>query len=92
MLKGFSQLIKTSERKLNPLETNDWKGYVNKNFNDLPKQNNFKKLSPYTSKGAVFIERLNETIRNSLKKKKETGVRTWKRFTVDRASVHQNEV
>ena len=65
---AFSQIIKTSKRKPNLLETDDGKEYVNKIFNDFLKKNNIKKYSRYTDEGAVFAERFNRTIRNLLKK------------------------
>ena len=65
---AFSQIIKTSRRKPNLLETDDGKEYVNKLFNDFLNNNNIKRYSRYTDKGAVFAERFNRTIRNLLKK------------------------
>ena len=65
---AFSQIIKTSKRKPNLLETDDGKEYVNKIFNEFLNYNNIKRYSRYTDKGAVFAERFNKTIRNSLKK------------------------
>ena len=65
---AFSQIIKTSRRKPNLLETDDGKEYVNKIFNEFLNYNNIKRYSRYTDKGAVFAERFNKTIRNLLKK------------------------
>ena len=65
---AFSEIIKSSNRKPNLLETDDGKEYVNKNFKELLKNNNIKRYSRYTDKGAVFAERFNRTIRNVLKK------------------------
>ena len=65
---AFSQIIKTSKRKPNLLETDDGKEYVNKIFNDFLNNNKIKRYSRYTDKGAVFAERFNRTIRNLLKK------------------------
>ena len=65
---AFSQIIKTSRRKPNLLETDDGKEYVNKNFSELLINHNIKGYSRYTDKGAVFAERFNRTIRNLLKK------------------------
>ena len=65
---AFSQIIKTSGRKPNLLETDDGKEYVNKIFNEILNNNNIKSYSRYTDKGAVFAERFNKTIRNLLKK------------------------
>ena len=65
---AFSQIIKTSRRKPNLLETDDGKEYVNKIFNEFLNKNKIKIYSRYTDKGAVFAERFNRTIRNLLKK------------------------
>ena len=65
---AFSQIIKTSKRKPNLLETDDGKEYVNKIFNEFLNYNKIKRYSRYTDKGAVFAERFNRTIRNLLKK------------------------
>ena len=65
---AFSQIIKTSRRKPNLLETDDGKEYVNKIFNEFLNNNKIKRYSRYTGKGAVFAERFNKTIRNLLKK------------------------
>ena len=65
---AFSQIIKTSRRKPNLLETDDGKEYVNKIFNEFLNTNKIKRYSRYTDKGAVFAERFNRTIRNLLKK------------------------
>ena len=65
---AFSQIIKTSRRKPNLLETDDGKEYVNKIFKEFLNNNKIKRYSRYTDKGAVFAERFNRTIRNLLKK------------------------
>ena len=65
---AFPQIIKTSRRKPNLLETGDGKEYVNKFFNDFLNNNKIKKFSRYTDKGAVFAERFNRTVRGLLKK------------------------
>ena len=65
---AFSQIMKTSKRKPNLLETDDGKEYVNKIFNEFLNNNKIKRYSRYTDKGAVFAERFNRTIRNLLKK------------------------
>ena len=64
----FSEVIKTLNRKPDLNETDDGKEYVNKISYDFVKQNNIKSYSRYTSRRAVFAERLNRTIRNFLKK------------------------
>ena len=65
---AFSEIIKSSNRKPNLLETDDGKEYVNKIFNEFLNNNNIKRYSRYTDKGAVFAERFNRTMRNLLKK------------------------
>ena len=65
---AFWQIIKTSRRKPNLLETDDGKEYVNKIFSDFLDTNNIKRYSRYTDKGVVFAERFYRTIRNLLKK------------------------
>ena len=65
---AFSEIIKSSNRKPNLLETDDGKEYVNKIFNEFLNNNKIKRYSRYTDKGAVFAERFNKTVRNLLKK------------------------
>ena len=65
---AFSQIIRTSRRKPNLLETDDGKEYVNKIFNKLLINHNIKRYSRNTALGAVFAHRFNRTIRNLLKK------------------------
>ena len=65
---AFSEIIKSSNRKPNLLETEDGKEYVNKIFNEFLNKNKIKRYSRNTDKGAVFAERFNRTIRNLLKK------------------------
>ena len=65
---AFSQTIKTSRRKPNLLETDDGKEDVHKIFNELLNNQNIKRYSRYTDKGAVFAERFNRTTKNLLKK------------------------
>ena len=65
---AFSQIIKTSRRKPNLLETDDGKEYVNKNFSEFLNNQNIKRYSTNTALGAVFDERFNRTLRNLLKK------------------------
>ena len=65
---AFSEIIKSSNRKPNLLETDDGREYVNKIFNEFLNNNKIKRFSRYTDKGAVFAERFNKTIRNLLKK------------------------
>ena len=65
---AFSEIIKSSNRKPNLLETDDGKEYVNNIFNEFLKKNNIKRYSGYTDEGAVFAERFIRTIRNLMKK------------------------
>ena len=65
---AFSQIIKTSRRKPNLLETDDGREYVNKIFNEFLNNNRIKRYSRNTHVGAVFAEGFNRTIRNLLKK------------------------
>ena len=65
---AFSQIIETSKREPNLLETDDGKEYVNKLFDKFLNNNNIKSYSRYTDKGVVFAERFNRTVRNLLKK------------------------
>ena len=65
---AFSEIIKSSNRKPNILETHNGKEYVNQTFNQFLNNNNNKRYSRYTDNGAVFAERFNRTIRNLLKK------------------------
>ena len=65
---AFSQIIKTSRRTPNLLETDDGKKYVNKSFSELLNNHNIKRYSRNTTPGAVIAERFNRTLRNLLKK------------------------
>ena len=65
---AFPQIIKTSRRKPNLLETDDGKEYVYKIFNEFSNKHNIKRYSRNTALGAVFAERFITTIRNLLKK------------------------
>ena len=65
---AFSELIKSSNRKPNLLETDDGKEYVNKIFNEFSNNDNIRRYSRYTDKGAVIAERFKRTIRNLSKK------------------------
>ena len=64
---AFSRIIKASNRKLDLLEKDDGKEYLNKTFNEVLNTNNMKRYSCFTDNGAVFAERFNRTIRNLLK-------------------------
>ena len=64
----FSQIVKSSKRKLSLLETGDGKEYVEKHFNEFLNNHNIKRDSRNTALGAVFAERFDRTISNPLKK------------------------
>ena len=64
----FSNVITKSKRKPKLIETDDGKEFVNKIFNDYLKQNDIKRYSRFTDKGAVFAERFNRTLRNLVRK------------------------
>ena len=75
---ALEQIITTSKRKPNLIETDDGKEFANKIFETYLKSQNIKRYSRYTSKGAVFAERFNRTIRNLLKKPVfENGDANW---------------
>ena len=75
---AFEQIITTSKRKPNLIETDEGKEFANKIFESYLKSQNIKRYSRYTSKGAVFAERFNRTIRNLLKKPVfENGDANW---------------
>ena len=65
---AFSQIIQTSRRKANLLETDDGKEYVNKFFSEFLNNHSNKRCSRKTALGAVSAERFNRTIRILLKK------------------------
>ena len=65
---AFSEIIKSSNRKPNLLETHDGKEYVNKTFNEFLNNNKIKRYSRYTDKGVVFAERFIRTIRKLFEK------------------------
>ena len=65
---AFSEIIKTSRRKPNLLETDDGKKCVNKILNEFLNNHNLKRFSRNTALGAVFAERFNRTIHILLKK------------------------
>ena len=75
---AFEQIITTSKRKPNLIETDDGKEFANKIFESYLTSQNIKRYSRYTSKGAVFAERFKRTIRNILKKPVfENGDANW---------------
>ena len=65
---AFFEILNSSNRKTNLLETDYGKEYVHKNFFDFLNNINIKRYSRYTDKGAAIAERFNRTILNILKK------------------------
>ena len=65
---SFSQIIKTSRRKPNLLETDDGQEYVEKIFSEFLINQNITRYSRNTALGAVFAGRVSRTIRNLIKK------------------------
>ena len=65
---SFENIIISSKRKPDLLETDRGKEFHNNNYQDFLKKNNIKLYSRNSSYGAVFAERFNRTIRDLLKK------------------------
>ena len=65
---SFENIIISSKRKPNLIETDRGKEFYNNIFQDFLNKNNIKLYSRNTSYGAVFAERFNRTIRDLLKK------------------------
>ena len=65
---SFENILISSKRKLNLIETDRGEEFYNNIFQDFLNKNNIKLYSRNSSYGAVFAERLNRTIRNLLKK------------------------
>ena len=64
----FENIIKSSKRKPNLIETDRGKEFYNATIKNFLKLKNFHHYSRYTSRGAVFVEFFNRTLRNLLKK------------------------
>ena len=64
----FENILISSKRKPNLIESDRGKEFYNKIFQDFLNKNNIKLYSRNSSYGAVFAERFNRTIRNLLKK------------------------
>ena len=64
----FENILLTSKRKPNLIETDRGKEFYNNIFQDFLNKNNIKIYSRNSSYGAVFPERFNRTIRDRLKK------------------------
>ena len=64
----FENILTSSKRRPNLIETDRGKEFYNNIFQDFLSKNNIKLYSRNTSLGAVFAERFNRTIRDLLKK------------------------
>ena len=65
---SFENILITSKRKPNLIETDRGKEFYNNIFQDFLNKNNIKLYSRNSSYGVVFAERFNRTIRDLLKK------------------------
>ena len=65
---SFENILISSDRKPNLIETDRGKEFYNNIFQDFLNKNNIKLYSRNSSYGAVFAERFNRTIRDLLKK------------------------
>ena len=65
---SFENILISSKRKPNLIETDRGKEFYNNIFQDFLNKNNIKLYSRNSSYGAVFAERFNRTIRDLLKK------------------------
>ena len=75
---SFENILITSKRKPNLIETDRGKEFYNNIFQDFLNKKNIKLCSRNSSYGAVFAERFNRTIRDLLKKIVfEKGVANW---------------
>ena len=75
---SFENILISSKRKPNLIETDRGKEFYNNIFQDFLNKNNIKLYSRNSSYGAVFAERFNRTIRDLLKRPVfEKGVGNW---------------
>ena len=75
---SFENILISSKRKPNLIETDRGKDFYNNIFQDFLNKNNIKLYSRNSSYGAVFAERFNRTIRDLLKRPVfEKGESTW---------------
>ena len=65
---SFENILISSKRKPNLIESDRGKEFYNNIFQDFLNKNNIRLYSRNSSYGAVFAERFNRTIRNLLKK------------------------
>ena len=63
---SFGNILNSSKRRPNLLESDDWAEFVYKIFTDLLNKNNIRRFSRKTSLGAIFAERFNCTKRDLL--------------------------
>ena len=70
---SFKNILKSSKRKPNLIETDRGKELYNNIFQNFPNNNNFKHFSRNTYSGAVFAQSFNLTVRNLL----ERGEAIW---------------
>ena len=61
---SFENILISSKRQLNLIETDDGSEFVNKNFTNLLNTKMIQRYSRETALGAVFAERFNRTNRN----------------------------
>ena len=64
---SFENILISSKRQPNLIETDDGSEFVNKIFTNLPSTKKIKRYSRNTALGAVSAERFNRTIRHLLK-------------------------
>ena len=65
---SFENILISSKRKPNLIESDRGKEFYNNTFQDFLNKNNIKLYSRNSSYGAVFAERFNRTIRDLLKR------------------------
>ena len=65
---SFENILISSKRSPNLIETDRGKEFYDNNFQDLLNKNNIKLYSRNTSYGAVYAERFNRSLRDLLKK------------------------
>ena len=65
---SFENVLLSSKRQPNLIETDDGSEFINKIFTNLINTKKIKRYSRNTALGAVFAERFNRTIRDLLKK------------------------
>ena len=90
---SFENVLISSKRKPNLIESDRGKEFYNKVFQNLLNKNNIKNYSRSTSLGAVFAEKFNRTIRDLLKKIVfEQGYAKWIDVLTTIATQYNNRV